>query len=93
MNSQIGASLRRISKTPLSTISRVPRTRADLSHGYTEKRFHALLTLHSALSSGLDTPLCLLPKHPATWKLYLSCNIFVEEIRIIPSSVGYWDRK
>ena len=43
--------------------------------------------------NGLDAALCLLSQHPATWKLYSGCNIFVKEKRVPLTKVRYWDRK
>lgn len=45
------------------------------------------------LPGGHDAALRRLPQHPAVWDLYLSGKIVVEEIRVILSSVEYWDRK
>ena len=90
----IGTSPTPISQMSFLAIARVLTIRTDSSHGFTQGGFLGLPVLcPTLLPGGHDAALCCLPQHPAAWDLYLSGNIFVEEKRVILSSVGYWDRK
>ena len=69
-------------------------------HGMSRSHFSHDFKARTGLSPGrfmaevrIQEASRLLLQPSTAWKPYLSCNIFVEEIRIILSRVGYWDRK